>query len=107
MVALKGVQYFLSVQLVERSSDDRGARIVFFYELYSFFDLVVVGLVCPCKEYRACGLDLVGKEFAEVSEICLRLGAVDYGHGAVQRQLRVLIGDIAHSAHDIGELSYA
>ena len=107
VVALKGIQYFLSVQFVERGSDDSGARIALLYQLNGFLYPAVVGLVRPCQEYRACGLYLVGEKLAEVSEICLCLGAVNDSHSAVQRQLRILIGHIAHSAHHVRELSYA
>ena len=73
-----------AVQFSKRGRDDRCLRIVFAKDLYALSDLFLTCLVGSCEDDRACALDLVDKELAEVLHIELALGSVHNRYGGIE-----------------------
>ena len=95
-----------AVQFSKRGRDDRCLRIVFAKDLYALSDLFLTCLVGSCEDDRACALDLVDKELAEVLHIKLALGSVHNRYGGIEGHIGAF-GCILHRFHDIRQFSYS
>ena len=90
----------LAVKFRKRSRDDRCLRIVLAKDLYALSDLRLACLVGSCENDRACALDLVDKELAEVLHVEFALGSVYNRYGCVEGHIRTF-GRILHCLHYI------
>ena len=100
------IQQLGAGQLCHGSRDDGGIRIVLSHDGHGFLHLLLIGDIGSGQNHRACVLDLVVEEFAEVPGIHLRLLGVHHGDCRVKLHIHAL-RDSLDGTDDIGKLAYA
>ena len=103
--AFDRLQDHLSVKLGKRCGDDRCICIVLTDQFDGLVDLLLAGLIGPCKKDGSGILDLVHKELTEVLQVHLCLGSIHDRNGAVELHFRDVLRRIVDRAHDIVQLA--
>ena len=80
---LDGLQDFLSVQLDDGRSDQRGPAVVLPDQIHSLLHLFRTGDVRSAQDNRSGVLNLVNEKFSEILNVHFALGSVHHRNGAV------------------------
>jgi len=104
--ALDGIEDLLAGELVPRRGDDARLGIFSLDQLDGLIQLVLLHVLGAGEDDGLGGLDLIGKEFAEILEIHAALLAVDDGRTALEFERMALLGLLDDGA-DLRELADA
>ena len=101
------LQHLLSIELVDRRSDDRCRLINPSQQLHSLLRLLLIHDIGPAHHHSPRKLYLIIKKLAEIAHIHLTLLSVYHGGIAVQRHLLILFSHILNRLDHVRQLAHA
>ena len=101
IVTFECIKNLFSRDLIKRSCYYSSLGIVLTNKLNRLLDLLLICLVCSCKNDRSGILNLVNEELTEVLDINLSLGYVHNCNRAVKFHLLRCVRNILDSSHNI------